>query len=521
MTSAAHHFVALPELVRATIDQIRDRNQLGTLRLVNRTFNEAVKRVLFREIQVNRKGLTQLRREQAVFPHIRKLDFEGCLFSEDGRDNKRLRMLLRRMPMLETFICRSHIEPRSISTLSRHTRVRSVSFNFASMDTAIFGFEDTEWANATAWARQRYYVPDFSGFYGRLEELTLDNLYGDLIQWRTLLVQLFQNSPRMRKLSLSLCPDAILRHSLRGRGSQYQDWFSRLCQEYGETGAAPLPLRSLHCGNFVEPENGSLLRQLIDPAHLEQVFLADRWDAAYEVFANAPRLRRLVVPKYSQALHMAFATMEDPSRARNMAIWTDPNHNVTDHKTTSLLMPDERYPKLPLRLRALQVDVEHVINRKLSKWKEDPDVFQLDIDNVLDPLVTGDDGAIESLMLCFPWIPLGDHLLNGYLELFGRTLSRLTNLTVLYVYVHNNENLNCNRTFKDIAERLAVSIPRLCYIHVTGMTTFWNDWRPWKVTRDGDGEVQLQFVSDEREAEELEMYNLASHCFKRPPSGAF
>jgi hypothetical protein len=105
-----------------------------------------------------------------------------------------------------------------------------------------------------------------------------------------------------------------------------------------EEGGSPLPIWSLHCGTAIFPRDSAELEQLLHLSHLEEVSVEneDVWNddsqlmliydgedessIVFDAFVNAPNLRRLRVRTYAGDVHRAFCSMEDPSRARQIAI---------------------------------------------------------------------------------------------------------------------------------------------------------------------------------------------------------
>lgn len=104
MSTAVTKFASLPELLRVLAGNIRSLRQLATLRLVNRTFANAVTPFLFYECTIGRRNVERL------YPlaycehlgHVRKLNIQH------GQDDETVRlivkeMLLPKMPRLESF----------------------------------------------------------------------------------------------------------------------------------------------------------------------------------------------------------------------------------------------------------------------------------------------------------------------------------------------------------------------------------------------------------------------------------
>jgi hypothetical protein len=78
--------------------------------------------------------------------------------------------------------------------------------------------------------RLRYAKPDLAAFSG-LEELTLDNMFGDLLWWRSQVVRVLANSHRLRKLHLSIGHGTLFSYTGNGRRDQFEGFPDRLCDE--------------------------------------------------------------------------------------------------------------------------------------------------------------------------------------------------------------------------------------------------------------------------------------------------
>jgi hypothetical protein len=138
--------------------------------------------------------------------------------------------------------------------------------------------------------RLRYAKPDLAAF-SSLEELTLDNMFGDLLWWRSQVVRVLANSPQLRKLHLSIGHSTLFSYAGNGRRDQFEGFFDRLCDEYAVEGlaAGPLRLRSLHLGHAVLPSRPGALARLIDLAYLEDVYVSNYSDSGdgfdiYEIY---------------------------------------------------------------------------------------------------------------------------------------------------------------------------------------------------------------------------------------------
>ena len=95
--------------------------------------------------------------------------------------NTELQRLLPKLTALESFRCSCPVLRETVDVLHRLClRIKTLSFDFLEMDEGILGLA---WARPPAYkqrARELFKMPDITVFTD-LEELTLLNLYGDLV----------------------------------------------------------------------------------------------------------------------------------------------------------------------------------------------------------------------------------------------------------------------------------------------------------------------------------------------------
>jgi hypothetical protein len=352
-------------------------------------------------------------------------------------------------------------------------------------------------------------LADFSG----LQELTLDNLYEELPWWRSQIVEVLKNSPSLQKLKLSLATETLFRYADLGERFDFEDFFDRLCDEYAETGAAPLRLLSLHLGTAVYPYKADSPKKLTDLRFLEEVHIEncgvwhrgamvidmynDEEDSgiAFGAFgpAHCPNLRRLSLAEYQRDVHEFVAIIGDTSFTRKLAISSQSMDG--GYELAALLRPDPNYPFLPLHLRMLNIELQR---DQIRLFDEDgADLGNEDIpraEQVLEDLVSGDDGTLEGLAVHLK----EDRRCFERLELLVDTVSQLANLTQLAVVASMYAEREMGvEALESAAHRLATAAPRLRYIRM-----YESYWRVW---RNRDDTIRLDML-DRNEADKVELF---------------
>lgn len=357
-----------------------------------------------------------------------------------------------------------------------------------------------------------YGEPKLEVFSG-LQELTLDNLYEELPWWRSQIVEVLKKSPGLQKLKLSLATETLARYAALDDRPEFENFFDLLCDEYAETGAAPLRLLSLHLGTAVYPYKASSPKKLADLRFLEEVHIENcgvwyegtmvidmynDWEdsgIAFDAFgpAHCPNLRRLNLAEYQRDVHHFVASIADTSFARKLAISSQSMNG--GYELAALLRPDPNYPALPLHLRMINIELQR---KQVRLFDEDgEDLGEEDIPparQVLGDLVSGDDGTLEGLAVHLH----EDMRVLRCLNLLGNTVGKLANLTQLAVvesiYVEREIELGA---LEDAARMLAVAAPRLRYIRV-----YESCWRIW---RNRDDTIRLDKL-DRDEADKVELF---------------
>jgi hypothetical protein len=324
--------------------------------------------------------------------------------------------------------------------------------------------------------------PTIDMFSG-LQSLTLEHIYNDLFWWRSQIVQLLKSSPGLKHLGLSATPF----HG--GTETNIRFFFDSLCEDYGQTGSAPLRLRSLSCSYGIYPLRLSSLEKLTDLAQLERVTIDCRdglfatvvGEIAFDAFgpAHAPNLRRVTAVV---DIYRLLPLFKNSSFSRQLDLCCFQWNHWLD--ISRLLRPDPEHPALPLQFRVVNI---------LLKQEGDVPVYR-----ALDDLVSNDTGALEGLTIheTATWTT------DAYFErlmVLECALPILVNLTRLRILVpfYERPQPPAGR-LPSIVERLAISGRRLRYIGIC--------WHYYRIWRNGDGTVSLERL-DEAEACDVELFS--------------
>jgi hypothetical protein len=142
-------------------------------------------------------------------------------------------------------------------------------------------------------------LPAFSG----LQRLSLHGIWGNVNSWRTQLVQVFLNSPRLKHISLSVSLKSLKLLELDRRASvsdkEFPNFFERFATHCDEDEVQPLNLKSLRLGwKLVFPKMSGMAKSILNT--LEEVFIDnDESQATFnnlsDVFGSSfpPKLRIL------------------------------------------------------------------------------------------------------------------------------------------------------------------------------------------------------------------------------------
>ena len=418
---------------------------------------------------------------------------------------------------------RWHNIPLAMTTLMtlRATckKIKAIHIKFPeNMDERVLGYKfDQEYdppEPSQLEAREIYGRPDLTVFT-RLEELTLDDLYGDLSLWKMQLIQMLQNSPGLQKLQLSLSVHRIALHESEER-EKFDGFFDGLCDDYGETGAAPLHLQSLKLGTALYPYELGSIEKLTDLSYLRSVSIRNEnihreldiilvYDSpneesgiAFHAFSpvRCPNLRRFTAANYEGDVHKEFAAIEDPSFARQLAISCV--QMGSPQELAALLRADPGHPCLPLHLRMLDVDLQR---DQVCLCDEDgeqlPDEDVPTAQQVLEDLVSGDEGTLRGLMVHLSEDSDAEYGFK-HLELLCAALGKLVNVTQLGIerYRFHQTQLT-DEALVRVAHTLAAAAPSLRYLKV-----YQHYWRIWRIR---DGTISLEELED-REIGDVELF---------------
>ncbi|KAH6839570.1 hypothetical protein B0I37DRAFT_408969 [Chaetomium sp. MPI-CAGE-AT-0009] len=502
-------FASLPELVRCLAEQICSTTELMTLCLVNKTFNAAVTPVLYRQVTIRGSTGPRAVSLQLAFAndknhvHVRELLIRGPGNRGSSTFEGLLPELLPRLSRLERFTWRGSSGPLAVAVLSTlHTSspaIKAIHIDFPDDMGQRLGYSDSPPSPDVLLEQRRLYgEPDLTVF-SCLEELTLNNLYEELPWWRAQLALVLRNSPRLRKLRLSIANQTLEHYNARGEREKFDGFFDQLCDDYGETGASPLRLRSLHLGNAVYPYKIASLQRLTDLNFLEEVHVENVgvWHGGviislyendgrriiFDAFgpAHSPNLRRFSVAAYQSDVHHFLATL-DPHSARKLAVSC--RDMSLGYEPAALLRYNSAYPSLPLHLRMLEMELRRDEVRLFDN--EGRDVNYWDVPSaalILENLVVGDDGTLEGLVAHLTETP-GPKIGFEEMDLLVEALGKLDNLTQLAVNIYGEKRVR-RETANDIVGILAAAAPRLRYIRLYS----WY-WRVWRAA--GDTKIRLE-----------------------------
>lgn len=263
-----------------------------------------------------------------------------------------------------------------------------------------------------------------------LESSVFPTVIGGLRAFARLLI----DSPALKKLSLGFEELSLIRMS-----EECTNMFDELCHLYQTGGGSPLLLESLELLGILFPFGVSPLKNLVDLASLQDVYISDYSlsyfgyppprKIAYEAFAppHTPNLRNFRIDEYHRSLHEHFCAIAiaNPSFTRRLAIAYKGFPRRTGLDASALLRPDPRHPSLPLQARMLDLDLnrEHV-------YGEGNDV-KVSADEVLEDLARTNADTLEGLAVT---LPNSEDVKTEYqLQLLENALGRLPRLEQLSI----------------------------------------------------------------------------------------
>ncbi|KAM7211221.1 hypothetical protein V8F06_013406 [Rhypophila decipiens] len=532
--AASTRFAGIAEMLLFLMERVASRKQLAKLRRVNKAFEMAATPFLFREVYYdvgavyNAHPKFDCLKESPHLCHVRKLAVKGSWSNWEGC-NDVLQQMFPRMAQLESVEISGFLISRAmLGTLQESCpRIKSMSICFPDLDYDLYEVKTLEigYYDPTPAQPEVHQPPDAVNSladFTHLEELSLENFHGDLDWWRATIVKMLNNSPCLKRLSLSISTATINSYRYNDQ-SPYWSFFEDLCYGYAQSGAEPLSLESLHCGRSIFPsDDPDCLKMLTELTQLKQVYidngevfdfvakplmmtysLGDESPVGFEQFGPeyCPHLRRFSVFEYQSDVQSFFATISDESFSRQLAISCE--SQGMGYELDSLLRPCPDYPALPLHFRMLELDLFR-----------DPEVFDgnneaggddyhtISAADIMEHLTGNDNGALEGLVVLLPW----EEDSNGRcqlqrLELVEQALPRLQRLTQLAVTVakcHQKTHKELEDMVTSAAEQLAAAGPTLHYIKV--------HWKRWQIWRNRDGTVRLDEL-DEDEARHVELFS--------------
>lgn len=324
-------------------------------------------------------------------------------------------------------------------------------------------------------------------------------------EWARHIACLLSRSPQLKKLSILLCETTAWDREL-----DHMIWFDMLCETYGQTGAPPLALQTLHCepgGTFVECAS---FHKMVDLQSLEEV----RFDSgcAMEVFSavihDAPNLRRFSSRMYVPEMHVELSQTMDPIRMQKIAMFFQKEELGVEMASLISPSPTAIFPGFPLQPRMMHIDLDRA--NALEEWSLDPTFSNLSAAEVLKLLVAGPGREIlEGLLVYLPprEIPA---ISSTPVEALERVLPSLLKLSQLRVITTREVNADLELDSSEIQQqrlqitelafKLAKAGRQLRYMSV--------DCYRWKIIWQDDLEMtQLEELSYE-EGLEVELFDL-------------
>jgi len=366
-------------------------------------------------------------------------------------------------------------------------------------------------------ANELHQQQDFPEFTN-LRDLSLRNLYGDILTWTEQIVKVMRNSPQLRILGLGLSRAIIIRmvHNWPQEWNKAMHWhfFTQICDGFAGTGALPLSLKSLRCGRGFWPSYGDSVGKLTDYVSLEEVSIhncgfsdwAPDYLALYDNdihecgidFAtfgiqNCPNMRRFSAHIYMKDVEDVLLNMTKDF-SRQVAVSFAVHDEDLEYDVARLCREDPDRPELPLQLRMLDLDI----------WRDDDDPEMMPAEQALDFLVKNSAQFLEGLILQNLHLPeneITDDSLD--LEWLGSRITRLPKLTQLAVNTAEllyRKSADPPRFLLQAAQKLVeFASTRLRFISIHSFC--------WEVLRAGDDTWRLEQL-DQREIQRVELFHL-------------
>ncbi|KAH7420129.1 hypothetical protein BKA64DRAFT_33770 [Cadophora sp. MPI-SDFR-AT-0126] len=515
MPSGVLTFVRSNDALRCLCENIQSHRLLYDLCLVNRRFNTLFSTSLYRHVHIRSNNELKGLLGNTHLTHIRRLTItEGAQhWSSALTVNELAQQLLEKMQDLKAFTWIGiALATRTVQLLHQScNKLKSIHVAYpAEIQGRLLGLgiadEEDQGDEDSHEARTLFRIQDFSAF-ANLEEVTFYNIYDDLSRWRRTLAKILKSSPRLRKLGLSLSTETIARAYHRGKSATYIDFFDRLCDEFGATGASTLQLQSLRCGSTIYPRSPASLEKLTDLSHLEEVHVQnasvegeivylsmyeedEHIGIAFDTFLSPAcrNLRRFTAYQLRGDVFEALCNNTDVEWTRQLAISFEcPDEG--NYEIAQILTEDSEFPGLPLQVRMMDLDFN--------------DKYEDEISDILDNLVSSNSETLEGLALHLPKHPTR-HGSFAHFDLLQEAVGRLPKLTQIAMNLHESihgRTYTAEQLNKVEAEKLASAAHHLQYVNICW--SFWRIWRPI----DGEGRMSLILISlNEWEREDVELF---------------
>ncbi|KAH6678816.1 hypothetical protein F5X68DRAFT_34432 [Plectosphaerella plurivora] len=293
--SASSMFARTNDYLCLLADQIEDGHLLARLCRVNWQFNANFTPYLYRRCNIVKPNRLAALPSNGNLVYTKRLSVKllDPYAKYENQDVAAVGDLVQKMPALEVFEWSGLPLPTDVPhALTSCAKLKAVHITYPStIEESVLGIgiddgdideqgnseNENYWTKDFHQVRRLFYVQDLSPLTG-LESLTINNMYGNLHLWKAQVVSIFQSSPALRELRLSVCEDAVIRC---GRSTVYPfdpfGFFDTVCDTYGEAAhgempPAPLQLSSLCCGLGVYPSLEASLIRLVDLSSVEVVF---------------------------------------------------------------------------------------------------------------------------------------------------------------------------------------------------------------------------------------------------------
>ncbi|KAJ6780957.1 hypothetical protein PWT90_06020 [Aphanocladium album] len=304
--SSSERFSATSNVLHVLAGYIHNRRLLFNLCLVNKQFNEAFSRKLWRRVEFLSKDIfsklfkdeskwlrllnsSKLRhgrglviwRGKRMLPHAKlHEDWEDDSDEEVANLNAAIISLIQHMPNLTSFAAYSiKLRAEVFDQLSKYKRLDSLVVQFEECFSKWLGLRSPHSALGNASTRQHHFVltPKYLTNFKHLKRLSLLRLWGKTEDWPLSIMQVLAQSPGLQHLALSLSRNTaefcmreenndkpVLERSPFG-------FFSNICKNFGERVEERLQLQSLRLDGFIGLPDVATLECLTCTSHLKDL----------------------------------------------------------------------------------------------------------------------------------------------------------------------------------------------------------------------------------------------------------